>query len=103
MSTIIESCDKKSSTSLTKDKMVVVDYLGEKVKLESIPQTFADFNGWVISRFGISISEKISYRNLSDQGKSQYTIAIFMISYTYVIFVSLFMYHGYHAYAKYYH
>jgi hypothetical protein len=46
--------------------MVVVDYLGEKIKLESIPQTFADFNAWVISRFGISIKEQISYRNLSD-------------------------------------
>jgi hypothetical protein len=51
--------------------MVVIDYLGEKIELESIPQTFADFNGWVISRFGISIKEKISYRNLSDKGNSQ--------------------------------
>jgi hypothetical protein len=50
--------------------MVVIDYLGEKIELESIPQTFADFNGWIISRFGISIKEKISYRNLSDQGDS---------------------------------
>jgi hypothetical protein len=67
----IENSIKLSSTTLTKHKMVVIDYLGEKIELESIPQTFADFNGWVISRFGISIKEKISYRNLSDKGNSQ--------------------------------
>lgn len=52
--------------------MVVVDYLGEKIEIEGFPQTFADFNGWVRSRFGLCVSDKISYRNLSDQGEFKY-------------------------------
>lgn len=55
--------------SVTEEKAITVVYLDEKVEVESFPQSFSDFNSWVRSRFGLKITDKISFRNIGGSGE----------------------------------
>lgn len=58
-----------SITTIIEQRIVTIVYEKEKIQVESFPQSFCDFDGWVRSRFGFSSKEKISYRNSSGNGK----------------------------------
>ena len=53
----------------SEQSLVTVLCLGEKIRIDSSPQSFSDFNSWVRARFGVATTDKISFKNLSGTGK----------------------------------
>ena len=47
--------------------VLTVVHREEKIDVDSYPQSFCDFDGWVRSRFGLHPTDKIRY--LNGQGK----------------------------------
>lgn len=47
--------------------VLTVVHREEKIDVDSYPQSFCDFDGWVRSRFGLHATDKIRY--LNGQGK----------------------------------